>query len=494
MVPVCCELVPAAVFSSALTGVRRRPDGLYVADLADGGKLPSQRILSGGCLRATSADDDRHLVCAGPAAGAGMLVGDAIIRVDGKHVGGSLEVAKRHVLGRPGTSVTVEFAREGASFTVSLTRDKNFINAVAHAPQEGEGPPAAGSPSVGGQGCAAAAPSPSNPASVPRVLNTLPYKVPQRSDLSSGRPPRQADRAKGEKEEERPGEADAELAKEKLRAQVELFADSRMDGLQGLRGLRLEPSRAGGARKSGDTADAADNTLADSLRRLVARSVTRSMASMDWRAGAEEGAEDEHATSRQGQVKPSPVAEAGSSGATREEEEEEEEEEGGGARQHPQDAQIAGAPVPATGSSSSSSGRSSAPARSTSNTSSSHPADAAPAAAARGALLLEATEGASAAATGPATRGTPRIATKSFPEQFVRAGALSFKELCLGEETGEAEDAAGGSSGAAGVRSSKGLYVGDSRMQTLLREKLLVADRSVLDAADLGIVVRAVAT
>ena len=271
--------------------------------------------------------------------------------MDNRRVAGSMEVAKKSILGKPGSVVSVEFARGEMTYKVSLTRERIFPGDAKSSPY-GNAPAGATGPDVGTCGVCAlyircrsqelTTDTPSIPAAFlscpagsmshvdesplspvtsrpsaehqnasrtgnasPRVLEIHPVSVsrqgqrvvPQRSDLSTSastaRRQGQADDnrnaagrgAAGGKEfdggsdrgqhngggtarggSDATGEVQRFDAKDKWKAHEKLFADTKREGLEGLRGCA-------GLGRWNETA----STLEDSLQRMKARSVTRAM-------------------------------------------------------------------------------------------------------------------------------------------------------------------------------------------------------------------------
>src|SRR5690606_7750722 len=78
---------------------------------------------TGGARIAVDAEDAPGVVPGGPAAGAGLLPGDVIVRVDDRPVGTPDELVVYLRSREPGEQVTLVYERDGAEHEVRLTLD-----------------------------------------------------------------------------------------------------------------------------------------------------------------------------------------------------------------------------------------------------------------------------------------------------------------------------------------------------------------------------------
>lgn len=86
------------------------------------GGLGMEVVMEGGFVKVITPIDDT------PAADAGILTGDLIIRIDGKTVSGlSLQEATDAMRGRPGTKVTLTILRESESEPFDLTLERAVV-------------------------------------------------------------------------------------------------------------------------------------------------------------------------------------------------------------------------------------------------------------------------------------------------------------------------------------------------------------------------------
>ena len=77
-------------------------------------------------------------------------MGDSILKVDNRRVAGSMELAKKSILGKPGSVVSVELARGEMTYKVSLTRGRILPGDAKSAPYGKQNAPAdAASPDCG---------------------------------------------------------------------------------------------------------------------------------------------------------------------------------------------------------------------------------------------------------------------------------------------------------------------------------------------------------